>query len=105
MDVCRIFFSVSALAENLSEGERDAARVDTCRRYLIDKRRKLVEVVLVDQHYLHARPVEVFCKAQSAESATNDYYSFLLISLDIDAHKIGLKMVILNSSTKLQYFY
>ena len=77
---------VLALAEYLSEGERDAARVDTCRRYLIDKRRKLVEVVLVDQHYLHARPVEVFCKAQSAESATNDYYSFLLISLNIDAH-------------------
>ena len=79
---------VLALAEYLTEGERDAARVDTSRGYLINKRWKLMEVVLVDQHYLHARPVEVFGKAQSAKSATNDYYSLLLISLDIDAHTI-----------------
>ena len=79
---------VLALAEYLTEGERDTARVDTSRGYLINKRWKLMEVVLVDQHYLHARSVEVFGKAQSAKSATNDYYSLLLISLDIDAHTI-----------------
>ena len=45
-----------------------------------------MEVVLVDQHHLHARSVKVFCKAQSAKSSTNNNYSFLLISLDIDAH-------------------
>ena len=28
-----------------------------------------MEVVLVDQHHLHARSVKVFCKAQSAKSA------------------------------------
>ena len=77
---------VLTFAENLTEGERDATWVDTCRRYLIDKRWKLMEVVLVDQHHLHARPVKVFCKAQSAKSSTNNNYSFLLISLDIDAH-------------------
>lgn len=45
-----------------------------------------MEIVLVDKHNLHTRPVKVFGKAQSAQSATNDYHSLLLIPLNIDAH-------------------
>ena len=78
--LCHAEIEVFALAEDLTEGERDAARVDTCRCYLVDKRRKLVKIVLVDKHNLHACPVEVFCKAQATESATDNYYSLLLIS-------------------------
>lgn len=45
-----------------------------------------MKIVFVDKHNLHVCPVKVFSKAQTAESTTDNYYSLLLISLDIDAH-------------------
>ena len=75
-----------ALAENLAEREGDGAWVDTCRSYLIDKRRELMEIVLIDQHHLQVCLAEVFCQTKTPESTTYDNNSLQLISLDINAH-------------------
>lgn len=84
---------VLALAENLTEREGDRAGVDTCRCYLIDKRRKLMKVVLVDQYHLQVCLAEFFCQFQTAKSATYDNYSLKFISLDINAHTFMFLMI------------
>jgi len=83
---CHAEVEVLALAENLAEREGDGTWVDTCRSYLIDKRRELMEIVLIDQHHLQVWIAEVFCQTKTTESATYDNYSLQLISLDINAH-------------------
>ena len=68
------------------EGKGDVARLKACRSHLIDEGRKLVVVVLVDQHHLKLRLAQPLCQLQASQAAAYDNHSLPFTSFYVCSH-------------------
>lgn len=67
-------------------GKEIFARLQSCGSHLIDKRRKLVVVILIHDDHLEARLAQTHSKLQAAESSSHNDHSCQLVDSYIGSH-------------------
>ena len=79
--------------KNAPYGKRNVARLKACRSHLIDEWRKLVVVVLVDDHHLVARVAQAASQPKPAKTASHNDDSLQTILLDVCFHSLLLPLL------------